>query len=146
MYIYKFEYAYFDEYYCFELKHKEKYSKDDLKKIQETILNQILEEQKETNKKIKYSNEALGDWLYSESDIAERIREILIQQYNFKECYYNSYLYTSMDDWYKKYIMLDKKNTMRHATKEEQECINKAIEKMSEDTGVNLNDYIGSEK
>ena len=35
MYIYKFEYAYFDEYYCFELKHKEKYSKDDLKKIQE---------------------------------------------------------------------------------------------------------------
>ena len=39
MYVYKFEYAHFDEYYCFELKHKEKYSKDDLKKIQETILN-----------------------------------------------------------------------------------------------------------
>ena len=132
MNIYKFEYAYFDEYYCFELKHKEKYSKDDLKNIQETILNQILEEQKE------YSNEALGDWLYSESDIIDRIREILIKQYNFKECYYNSYLYTSMDDWYKKYIMLDIKNTMRHATKEEQECINKTIEKMSKDTGVNL--------
>lgn len=146
MYIYKFEYAHFNEYYCFELKHKEKYSKEELQEMQDNILKQILEEQKETNKKIKYSNEALGDWLYSESDIIDRIREILIKQYNFKELYYNSYLYTSMDDWYKKYIMLDIKNTMRHATKEEQECVNKTIEKMSKDTGVNLNDYIGSEK
>lgn len=109
MYVYKFEYAHFNKYYCFELKHKEKYSKEELQEMQDNILKQILEEQKETNKKIKYSNEALGDWLYSESDIIDRIREILIKQYNFKELYYTNYFYTNMNDWYKKYIELKNK-------------------------------------
>lgn len=103
---YKFEYRLYNEYHSFELYSNEKYLKEELQKIQDKILKQILLEQKATFKKIKEDDTGFEDWLYSESDIVERIKDILIKQYNFIEVNYNNILYTSMEDWYEKYIQL----------------------------------------
>lgn len=106
MSLYKFEYSAWEEYHCFELYSNEKYSKEELQKMQDKILEQILKEQKTTFEKIKEENIGFEDWLFGEADIVNRIKDIFIKQYGFIEINYNNILYTSMEGWYKKYIQL----------------------------------------
>lgn len=107
MNLYKFEYEAWDEYYCFELCHNEKFSEEQLIEMQNKILEQILENQKLTKKKINEFNEGYNELLYCEAGIIRKIKDSLIKQYGFVEMKYDNILPTDIGNWYKKYITLE---------------------------------------